>query len=258
MGFVSNVPQTQVVAAVQFEPKLGRVQENLAVAQELVFEAAGKGAKLIVLPEMCIGGYVLRSPAEALEVAQTRDGYQTCAFEGITRRFGCYVVFGYAELCEGKLYNSAAIVGPGGLVGNAQKHNLYGSDQLWAQPSEAPGPCVITPAGRLGVLICKDVSNRYRESYLFHQPAHRFYRQGSVDTIAVLTNWGPQYGYPDSAWVDLVEETRANVVVANRVGVERDMSFKGGSCVIDRDRRIWTHGSSFTEAAVVGGVVVLG
>ena len=257
MGFVSNVPRTQVVAAVQFEPILGRVQENLATALELTFEAAGKGAMLVVLPESCIGGYVLRSPEEALDVAQTRDGYQTCAFEPIARKFGCHIVFGYTELYEGKLYNSAAIVGPSGLVGNASKHNLYGSDALWAQPSEAPAPCIITPAGRLGVLICKDVSNRYRESYIFHQPQQRFYKMGSVDTIAVLSNWGPQYGFPDSAWIDLVEETRANVVVSNRVGVERDMSYKGGCAIIDRDRRIWTNGSSFTEACVVGGVVVL-
>lgn len=252
------IPQTQIVAAVQFAPKLGRVQENLATALELTFEAAGKGAKLIVLPEMCTGGYVLHNVEEAMQVAQTKDGYQTAAFEGIARKFGCHIVFGYAELSEGKLYNSAAIVGPNGLAGNTQKHNLYGSDQLWAQPSEQVAPVIITPAGRLGVLICRDASNRYRESYVFHQPGQRFYQQGQVDTIALLTNWGAAYGYPDSAWVELVEETRANVVVSNRVGKERDMKYKGGSCVIDRDRRIWTNGSSFTEAAVVGGVVVLG
>ena len=258
MEFVTSIPQTQVVAAVQFEPKLGRVQENLATALELTFEAAGKGAKLIVLPELCIGGYNLHSPREAMEVAQTKDGYQTCAFMGLTRKFECYVVFGYTELCEGNLYNSAAIVGPSGLVANTQKHNLYGSDNLWAMPSECQPPCIITPAGRLGVLICRDASNRYRESYYHHQPGQRFYQQGSVDTIALLTNWGAAFGYPDNAWVELVEETRANLVVSNRVGKERDMSYKGGSCIIDRDRRIWTNGSSFTEAAVVGGVVVLG
>ena len=99
--------------------------------------------------------------------------------------------------------------------------------------------------------------NKYRESYQFFKPGHKFYTRGSVDTIALLTNWGGSYGYPDSSWVELVEETRANVIVSNRVGEERDLKFKGGSCIIDRDRRIWTNGSSFTEAAVVGGMVLL-
>ena len=252
------VPDTQVVAAVQYEPKLLDVRTNLATALQLTFEAAAKGARLIVLPELCIGGYVLNNLREAMTVAQERDGYQSRAFLPIAQRFNCHIVFGYTELFEGNLYNSAAVVGPGGLASNTQKHNLYGSDNLWAQPSEAPVPVIITPAGRLGVLICRDVGNKYRESYAFYKPGQKFYRRGDVDTIALLTNWGAAFGYPDSAWVELVEETRANLVVSNRVGRERDMKYKGGSCVIDRDRRVWTNGSSFTEAAVVGGVVVLG
>ena len=114
-----------------------------------------------------------------------------------------------------------------------------------------------TPHGRLGVLICRDASNNFRESYKFYKAKHKFYPRGSVDSIALLTNWGSGYGYPDSSWVELGEETGANIIVSNRLGKERDMNFKGGSCVIDRNRKIWTNGSSFTEAAVVGGVIVL-
>lgn len=254
---VTAVPNTALVAAVQFEPKLLDVNKNLATALQLSFEAAAKGARVVVLPELCIGGYVLHSPQEAMQVAQDRHGYQTEAFMAIAQRFNCRIVFGYTELLEGKLYNSAAVVGPCGLEANAQKHNLWGSDNLWAQPSEAINPVVITPAGRLGVLICRDAMNKYRDSYQFENGA-QFYQRGSIDTIALLTNWGGEYGYPDSTWVELVESTRANLIVSNRVGQERDLKFKGGSCIIDRDRRIWTNGSNFTEAAVVGGIVVTG
>ena len=127
---------------------------------------------------------------------------------------------------------------------------------MWAQPSEALSPIVQTPHGRIGVLLCRDAANRYRESYKFYQPSHRFYRRGDVDTIALLTAWGKDYGYPDSAWVDVVEETGANLIVSNRVGKERDLEWKGGSCIIDRKRKIWTNGSSFTDAAVVGGILI--
>lgn len=249
--------KTQVVAAVQFEPKLHDVHKNLEVAQQLVFEAAGKGAAVIVLPELCTSGYVLRGPREAADCSQTRDGYQTEAFLPLARRFNCHIIFGYPELHEGKLYNSAAVIGPQGLVANCQKHNLWGSDNLWAQPAESIHPVVVTRAGRTGVLICRDVMNKFRESYAFYKPDHRFYKAGSVDTIALLTNWGEKYGYPDNTWIELSESVKCNVIVANRVGSERDLKFKGGSAVIDRDRRVWTNGSSFTESAVVGGVVLL-
>jgi len=246
-----------IVAAVQFAPKLLDVYSNISTAQQLVFEAAAKGAKIIVLPELCLSGYVLRNKAEAASVAQERSGYQTEAFVPLAKKFNCHIVFGYAELLENKLYNSAAVVGPNGLVANAQKHNLWGSDALWATPSEAISPVVVTQAGRLGVLICRDAMNNYRDSYKFYKNEHRFYKAGSVDTIALLTNWGSDYGYPDNCWVELSEEANANIIVSNRVGKERDLKFKGGSAIIDRNRKIYTYGSSFSESAVVGGVVLL-
>jgi predicted amidohydrolase len=99
--------------------------------------------------------------------------------------------------------------------------------------------------------------NNYRDTYKFYKNENRFYKAGSVDTIALLTNWGSDYGYPDNCWMELSEETNANVIVSNRVGQERDLKFKGGSAIIDRNRRVYTNGSSFTESAVVGGLVLL-
>lgn len=246
-----------IVAAVQFKPEILKVEDNLRTAQQMAFEAAGKGASLVVLPELCTSGYVLENVREASSCAQTKDGFQTEAFLPIAQRFNAHIVFGYVELHEGKLYNSAAVVGPQGLVGNCRKHNLWGSDNLWAESAEDLHPVITTRAGRTGVLICRDVMNNYRDTYKFYKSESRFYRKGSVDTVALLTNWGSDYGYPDSSWVELAEETGANVVVSNRVGKERDLNFKGGSCIIDRSKKVWTHGSSFTEAAVVGGCVIL-
>ena len=246
-----------VVAAVQFEPKLLDIHGNLAVAKQLAFEAAGKGAKVVVLPELCLSGQVLRDKKEASIASQCRDGFQTEAFYPIARRFNCQIVFGYVELYEGNFYNSAAVIGPQGLIANTQKHNLWGSDALWAMPGEGLSPVVTTSAGRLGVLISRDVMNNYRESYKFFNPNSRFYKKGSVDTIALLTNWQADYAYPDNSWLELCESTGANIIVSNRTGKERDLKFKGGSCVIDRKQTVWTNGSSFTESAVVGGVILL-
>lgn len=246
-----------IVAAIQYEPKILKVHENLGTAIQLVHEAAAKGACVIVLPELCISGYVLRNASEAMECAQQRDGYQTQAFKNIAENYNCHIVLGYVELKEGNLYNSAAIIGPTGLVGNSQKHNLWGSDYLWATPADSMSPIAITRAGRLGALVCRDAMNNYRNSYKFHNENHRFYKKGSIDTLALLTNWSGDYGYPDNNWVDLAEETCSNVIVSNRVGKERDLFFKGGSCIIDKNRKVWSNGSSFTESAVVGGVVLL-
>jgi N-carbamoylputrescine amidase len=141
-----------IVAAVQYAPSLMDVHKNLITAQQLTFEAAAKGARIIVLPELCLSGYILRSKEEASSVCQERDGYQTEAFIPLAKKFNCHIVFGYVELHEGKLYNSAAIIGPNGLVGNSQKHNHWGSDALWAEQAETLTPVVVTSVGRLGAL----------------------------------------------------------------------------------------------------------
>lgn len=254
---ISTTQNTHLVASVQFEPKLLEVEKNIVVAQQLVFEAASKGARIVVLPELCMSGYVLRNKQEASLCAQQKNGYQTEAFVSIAQNFNCHVVFGYVELYEGKLYNSAAVVGPRGLAGNTQKHNGYGSDLLWMESSECLPLNVLTPAGRLGVLICRDAMNNYRQSYKFYKSEQKFYKPGSIDTIALLTAWGENYAYPDSSWVELAESTNANVIVSNRIGKERDMCYKGGSAVIDRNKKVYTFGSSFTEACVVGGLVIV-
>jgi N-carbamoylputrescine amidase len=246
-----------VVAAVQFAPTLLDAEKNVVVGTQLTFEAAGKGARVIVLPELCTSGYVLRGIREASSVAQEKDGWQTEAFAQVARTFGCHVVFGYVETCEGKLYNSAAVVGSAGLIANVRKKNKFGSDNLWASTSEQVSPVVVTEAGRLGVLICRDTMNKFHDSSPAYKVGQKFYNKGSVDTIALLTNWGQSYGYPDSSWVELCEETGANIIVSNRVGKERDMVYKGGSVVIDRTGNCQTFGSNFCTEAVVGGTIIL-
>jgi N-carbamoylputrescine amidase len=254
---MNELLMSNVVAAVQYAPSLGDVRANMATAQQLAFEAAARGARIVVLPELCFSGMNFEGPQEASSAAQAWDGYQTKCLEPIAKKFNCHIVMGYLEAVDGNLFNSAVAIGPSGPLKNFQKHNLWGAENLYAQASELPFGSVIVPnIGRLGVLICRDIKNNYRESYAFHNSNYRFYRSGSVDVIALLTNWGMSYAYPDSSWVELVESTGANVIVSNRVGKEKDITFKGGSAIIDRQRRIWTHGSNFDREAIVGGIVV--
>lgn len=246
-----------IVAAIQFKPELLNVNRNIEQSLQYVFEAATKGAKIIVLPELCTSGYAFENFREAANCAQEKDGYQTRQFETLAQDLSCYVVFGYPETCNGMLYNSAMVVGPRGHLENIQKHNLWATDNLWAQPSEKPFPVIQTPYGRLGVLICRDAKNKYRDSYRFAKSEQKFYSRGSIDHIALVSAWGSNKSYPDTSWVDLCEETGANIIVSNRYGNERHLSFGGGICVIDRNRKIWNHGSKFDADCIVGGMATL-
>src|SRR6266404_6236401 len=58
------------VACIQMEPKIGEKKANVAHSLDKIAEAAGKGARLIVLPELCNSGYVFASRHEAFTLAE--------------------------------------------------------------------------------------------------------------------------------------------------------------------------------------------
>lgn len=242
-----------IVAAIQFEPVPRDVVANMAIASQLAFEAAAKGARVVVLPELCMSGHALANVREAADCAQAQGGHQTECLAPIAVRFGCHIVHGYVEAFNGRLYNSAALIGPlGTVIGNSRKRNLWGGDHLWASPADSVMPIVPTQVGRIGALIGRDGANVMRSSAPFPRPGVPLYTPGSLDVLCLLTCKDIDNGYPDAEWVDLAESTKTNVIVSNAQGPRR-----GGSCVIDRMLRTWTHGTSFEDAAVVGGVVLL-
>ena len=57
-----------VVAACQLGLTVGEVEANRAAAAAAVGRAAGHGAELVVLPELCDSGYVFSGVAEARPV----------------------------------------------------------------------------------------------------------------------------------------------------------------------------------------------
>jgi predicted amidohydrolase len=246
----------KIVAAVQFVPKPLGIEENLAAAQSFVFEAARKGARVIALTELCLCGSDSVTRENVASLCQPADGYQTNAFVPICERFNCHVVFGYVEACCGKLFNSAAIVGPRGLEGNARKHNLSGTDYLWSDTGDGMWPIVVTSVGRLGTLLSKDSVNLYRKSYMHGTMSNvKFYEPNSVDIIALLAR-STDVSLPNDDWMQLAESLDANVIVSNNTGPSLGGSLhSGGSCVISRDMRVWTNKCNFVDATIAAGLV---
>jgi len=81
------------IACIQMEPRVGERERNVRRSLELLDEAAARGAKLIVLPELCNSGYMFRSRAEAFDLAEEVPGGPTVrAWAEIARARGVYVV----------------------------------------------------------------------------------------------------------------------------------------------------------------------
>src|SRR5262249_20269206 len=129
------------VACIQIEPKIGEKKANVAHSLDRIAEAASKGARLIVLPELCNSGYVFASRHEAFTLAEpVPNGPTTEIWEEAARRHGAVIVAGICERANDALYNSAAIIGPSGFVGTYRKVHLWGAENLFFEPGDLGVP----------------------------------------------------------------------------------------------------------------------
>ncbi len=157
------------VAAAQFATDLDK-DANRATAVGAVRAAADRGATVVVLPEASMCGF--GNPRTDLsEFAEPLDGAFVSALASVAAQTGLTIVAGMFEPApaETRVFNTVAIVGPGGLVASYRKVHLYDalgwceSDRVQAgeaDPSNAP----VVPLGELsmGVMTCYDL--RFPES----------------------------------------------------------------------------------------------
>ena len=219
------------VASIQMEPLIGQTSKNVSRSIEMLEEAAGKGAKLAVLPELCNTGYVFESRAEARALAEEIPaGPSTQAWLAAAQRLDVIIVAGITERDGENLYNSAVIVGPEGYIGRYRKVHLWGDEALYFTPGDLGFPVFDTPYGRIGCQICYDCW--FPESF-------RLAALQGAELMCVPTNWVPIPGQDPKreAMANILVMAAAHtnsffVIAADRVGVERDQPFIGQSLIV--------------------------
>lgn len=115
------------VAVVSSRNQPGFPERNLLDHLAWVRRAAGKGARLVLFPELSLCGYsmapFLRDMGMTLRSAPCRDVARAA------RELGIFVAFGLPLRRGRKLYISHALVGPSGLVGHYEEVHLAGGAQ---------------------------------------------------------------------------------------------------------------------------------
>jgi len=146
------------VAAIEFNPEFFEFERNIPKICAIVEEAANAGAKIIVLPETATSGYIYKDRKQFDPFLDTVPGRTTAAVSELTRKYGCYVTVGIAEIdrATGLAYNTGALVGPDGYIGKYRKVGLNPDDQLWFTPGNLGYPVFETKFGRLAMEICYD------------------------------------------------------------------------------------------------------
>ncbi|WRT63449.1 uncharacterized protein IL334_000354 [Kwoniella shivajii] len=217
------------IACVQYDVKLGRVQENSAKVESLTQHLQPGSIDLLVLPEMCLSGYIFNNPTSILPYLEPqRIGPTSLLARSLAQRLKCHVIAGYPEalpsapqpfrsssssskrlnlMSEGNAgpdemkqldgegtgvgHNSALVVGPTGeVIGNYRKTFRFETDKNWAREGDGFMHFDLPdPLGRVAVGICMDMNPKDFIAPWDAFELANYCRDNSVDMLVVPMNW---------------------------------------------------------------------
>jgi 5-aminopentanamidase len=209
----------------QNNPQFGKIKNNI---EQAIIAMDSIKADLIVLPELFATGYQFTSVVELEELAEEIPEGPICdALIQYARKKGLYIVFGIAERHKGKFYNSAALVGPNGLIGIYRKSHLFYEEKLFFNPGDTGFNVYDIGFARVGLMICFD--------WWFPEAARTLALMGA-DIICHPSNLvltGCHKAMTTRSLENAVYSVTANRIGREARGGKAELRFTGKSQVVD-------------------------
>lgn len=156
------------------------------------------------------------------------------------RELNVHVIVGLLEEDRDKHYNTAAFVGPFGLIGKYRKFHLpYVGIDRFINHGDLPLQVYDTDVGKIGMGICYDLD--------FPEHARVLALLGA-EVIVIVTNWpeGIEFA-PEHLVHARAIENRVYCFAVSRVGEERGVKFFGRSKFVDCLGRSIAEGKPYGE-----------
>lgn len=152
MDFTMKPARTLRVAAIQMTSLLGQRERNIQHATALIEQAAVQGAKLIVLPEMCMTGYTITK--QVWDLAEPAGGPIEQWLMSTSKRLGIYLGAGLVEAEGEDFYNTFVIADPEGRIAGRTRKTQ--TEYMYFKAGEISSHVIDTGIGRIGLGICAD------------------------------------------------------------------------------------------------------
>jgi len=227
----------------QFAPVFGDVTRNLARMSQRLSTVE---CDLMVLPELFNTGYQFVSVDEVRALAEEIPGGPTTEqLLKLAAERRMHLVAGLAERAGNRLYNSAVLVGPAGLIGVYRKTHLFFEENLFFSPGDTGFPVFDIGPARVGLMVCFD---------WFYPESARTLALKGADVIAHPSNLVLPH-CPDSM-VTRCLENRVFAVTCNRTGWEerggkKRLTYIGNSEVVTPTGEVLRRAKSDQETLAV-------
>jgi N-carbamoylputrescine amidase len=260
---------TLCVATVQLACELGNVDGNLRCATGHIEEAARRGAKLVLLPELMPGGYTLTQ--KIWETAEPFDGPTTRWMRELCRRLGLYVGTTFLEADGEDFFNTFVLMDSQGQIAGRVRKNPPASFEAYYFTAGNDPHWFDTALGRIGVGICFENAS-YQHYCELHAAGIDLYLRpfSGASFEAKLPVRQRDVDVLNAAFRDGTAETARlmgiPVVMSNKVGrlittlpagfPSQDIEFPGFSAIADSDGTLIGQLRTGTEGIVVGTVTL--
>lgn len=238
---------------------------NLKQYRRFVEEAAAAGARLLVLPEASLQGFLFRADrcfdADEMryhwEHAETIPGPSTELIAGWAAENRMWIVFGMMEKSDDPavpvLHNSAVLVGPEGLASVYRKVHQPSEEVFLYQPG-SDWPVISTRLGTIGMMICYD--------QCFPEAARELTLRGA-ELLILPTAWAKSDQGSDDRY-DFFARARAAengrwLLQSNQAGPAPagDFDYLGRSRIIDPSGMVAAETEAGAEALVTATITPL-
>lgn len=220
----------------QLSPILANKEKNLQIMEKSIKKNKGQ---IHIFPELFLTGYRCRD--EFFKLAEEVNGKSVKKIVKIAKENNCSIVFGMPEL-DKVVYNSAIFVREDGKVNVYRKNFLanFGpfEEKLYFKNGKELNVFEIKNC-KIGILICYDI--------FFPEICRTYAIQGSKLLICISASpLTSKYYFEKVMFARAIENTNF-FVYCNLVGLEENLPFWGGSCVISPRGELVAKAKNFKE-----------
>jgi len=230
------------IGFVQFRPVFGDIEGNLAAIRRHVSSVE---ADLLVLPELATTGYTFTSADELAGLAEPFETSPSLtSLHELAGERSCALVVGFAERAAEGMFNSAALLMPGGEKRLYRKIHLFGAEKRFFLPGNLPFEVHEFNGVRVGMMICFD--------WFFPESARVLALKGAqiiCHPANLVLPWCQR------AMVFTCLRNRVFAVTSNRYGTEKrgeySFTFTGGSQIVNPGGDVMANAPEKGDSVVV-------
>lgn len=239
------------------------IPANLKKTEQMIRQAAKKGAQIVCLPELFLSPYFCQGPKDKkyFELAETVPGPTTAKLSRIAKQYRIVILCSLFEKTKNnKYFNSLVVIGTKGeIIGIYHKMHIpslpedYYAENYYFEKGDGGFKVFKTPYGNIGTLVCYDQWFPEAARVAAAKGAQIIFYPTAIGWPESNPKWKKKAEY--EAW-QITQRSHGidnNIFIAavNRIGLEGDIRFWGSSFVSDPYGRILAHAPANKEQLLI-------